>query len=172
MSLDRLFMEENIFKKTGPNLSTSDIETIENRLGVKFPEEYKQHLLKYNGGEPKRAWLSGLGNSEEPYNAFSSVIDYFYALYTDGNDRFDSFDDFFNIFQGRMPSHIFPIARDIAGNQICISAGAADHGYIYYWYHEEEADDDQEPDYRNLTLLAKNFKDFLEKLEYGRDDEE
>jgi len=164
-------MKENTFTEPGPHLSSLDIDAVQNRLYIKFPEDYRQYLLKYNGGQPQRSLLFGLGTSVEPYSAFSSSIHYFYALYNDSEDHYDNFEDFFHILKGRMPTHIFPIARDLAGNQICISSGFDDYGYIYFWDHEEEADEDEEPDYRNLTLLSKSFKEFIEKLEWSREDE-
>ncbi len=43
-------MQENPFLKTAPFLPESDIAKIQTELGIVFPEEYRQHVLKYNGG--------------------------------------------------------------------------------------------------------------------------
>jgi hypothetical protein len=36
---------------TYPKLTVSEIEEVEEFVGLSFPYEYKAHLLQYNGGE-------------------------------------------------------------------------------------------------------------------------
>ncbi|WHX50170.1 SMI1/KNR4 family protein [Paenibacillus woosongensis] len=38
---------------TDEQLNENDIITMENSLGVKFPEDYKNCIKKYNGGYPE-----------------------------------------------------------------------------------------------------------------------
>lgn len=48
-------MGKNKFFKCEKALSESDIINVEDRLGIKFPEDFKAHYLLYNGGEPEKA---------------------------------------------------------------------------------------------------------------------
>lgn len=51
-------MEKIKFFNSEKTLLESDIIHIENRLGIKFPTDFKAHYLLYNGGEPeKNVWV-------------------------------------------------------------------------------------------------------------------
>jgi hypothetical protein len=65
------------FVNTEAILSIQEIEKIENFCGLIFPDEYKNHLLKYNGGqcEPNLFMFNENGRNTE------SFIDWFLAIY-------------------------------------------------------------------------------------------
>jgi cell wall assembly regulator SMI1 len=160
-------MNENVFLETEAKLLESDILRIEEKLTINLPEQYRTHLLKYNGGRPVRCAFSTLGVNEGNYSPFSSGVHYFYAIYEGKQENFETK---YNIFKGRMPANMIPIASDGGGNQICVSVSGNDYGHIYFWDHEDEADDDSTPDYSNLTHLADSLNDFIQRLEYDEDD--
>jgi len=136
-----------------------DIEEIESYVKLTFPNEYKEHLLKYNGGQCNPNIFEFSENSEITY----SNIDWFLAIYEGEYDNLRKHIELLKIESKRMPIHIIPIAHDSGGNLICISCGEKDYGYIYFWDHENEIDysfcDDY--NYSNLHLISKDFNTFL-----------
>lgn len=143
-------------------ITLADIEEIEALVGLFLPTEYKEHLLRFNGGrcEPNIFFF----NEGERINA--SSIHWFYAI--NPPEYYDLKDSIlgYKIEQNRMPKNIVPIACDPGGNAICISCGEKDYGFIYFWDHELEIDYDEEDDdnYSNLYFLASSFKEFIDGL--------
>lgn len=152
-----------IFSETEENITLSQIEEIEQYVGLIFPQQYKEHLLKHNGGrcEPNVfEFITDTGKLN------SSCINWFLAIYDGNYDNLKGAIESYKIEEKRMPIHILPIADDPGGNAICISTSGADEGYIYFWDHEQEVDytisDDS--DYSNLFFIAKSFNEFLSSL--------
>lgn len=42
-----------VFEETASPLSELDIKRVENRLGIRLPQDLKEHYLLYNGGRPR-----------------------------------------------------------------------------------------------------------------------
>ncbi len=152
-----------VFYNSKANLTLAQIEEIEQLYSLKFPEEYKLHLLKYNGGKCKPNVFKFTENG----NLTKSDINDFLAIY-DGN--YDNLSDDINTYkvqEKRLPNNILPIGNDSGGNLICISCYGNDIGYVYFWDHENEIDysvkDDS--DYSNLYFVANSFNQFLDNLE-------
>lgn len=150
------------FFETNDSISNSDISELESYVGLEFPSDYKDYLLKYNGGRCSPDVFSFIENDKET----NSSVDWFYGIHDDGSYSLKSNIDIFKIEEKRMPKHILPIAQDPFGNQICISCGSGDYGKVYFWDHENEVDyflnDDN--DYTNLYYIADGFSKFLDSL--------
>lgn len=150
------------FLETEPPTSFLQIGKIEELVGLKLNSEYKDHLLKYNGGY----CIPNVFSFNENGTCTRSSIDWFLAIYDGKADNLEIYIRNFKIDEKRLPSHILPIAHDPGGNLICISCGFSDEGYVYFWDHENEVDytieDDQ--NYDNLYLVAKSFGEFLDGL--------
>jgi len=147
------------FLETEEEITESQIQELESNLNFKFPEEYKNHLLKFNGGRCDPNVFS----FEENGAVTESSVDWFLALY-DG--EFDSLEDYFKICkidEKRMPSTFFPIANDPGGNLICMDTI---DNKIYFWNHECEVDYGQsgDDDRSNLYLIANNLNGFISSL--------
>jgi cell wall assembly regulator SMI1 len=147
------------FSKMKKPLTSEEIKEIEDYVGLTFPGEYTSHLLKYNGGKCTPNVFTFLENGKKS----SSCISWFLAIYDGEYNKLKDSIETFKIDEKRMPSHILPIANDPFGNQICISCGTLDYGYIYFWDHENEVDysvsgDD---DYSNLYLISRSLNEFL-----------
>ncbi|GAB3503497.1 SMI1/KNR4 family protein [Emticicia fontis] len=143
-----------IFEETKIATNESEIASLEKRLNTTLPSQYREHILKYNGGFPNKECFNTQGGGR-------SKIHYFYSIYDGKYSNFEKSFKTFKVIEKRMLSHIFPIAYDDGGNQICISTDDKDYGAIYFWNHEEETD---EPSYDNMYLIAKSFNDFLNCL--------
>jgi hypothetical protein len=151
-----------IFSKMEKAITPKEIEEIEYYIGLRFPEEYREHLLKFNGGQCVPNVFHFLENGKDS----SSCVNWFLGIYDGKYDSLKKDIDILKVEEKRMPSHMLPIADDPGGNMICISCGASDYGYVYFWDHESEVDytvsgDD---DYSNLYLIAKSFNEFLNGL--------
>lgn len=143
-------------------IELDDIIQLENECDISFPEEYKNHLLNYNGGSPEPNIFSFTENGKKT----NSRINYFYAINSGEFDDLKEVIETFKITEKRMPTHILPIAEDPFGNVVCISAGKIDYGYIYFWDHENEVDYGiaNDDDYSNLYFIAESFTEFINSL--------
>lgn len=150
------------FVNTEKSIKIDEIERLESLTGLTFPIEYKNHLLKYNGGQ----CVPNTFQFKENGKLTNSCIDWFLAVYDGDSDNLEEYINIVKIEEKRMPTHILPIAHDPLGNLICISCKNRDYGQIYFWNHEDEVDYEMttDDDYANLYLLAKDFNSFLEGL--------
>lgn len=151
-----------IFSQTEASLNLLQIEVIEKFIGLDFPSEYKDHLLKHNGGQPSPNVFS----FEEYGKLTDSCVDWLLAIYEGEYDNLKNYIDTYKIQEKRMPLHILPIAHDPGGNLICISCDYDNKGSIYFWDHEKEVDYNlsDDSDYSNLYLIANSFDEFIDGL--------
>ncbi|HEY5744451.1 MAG TPA: SMI1/KNR4 family protein [Chryseolinea sp.] len=150
------------FSQTEAKLNASQIEEVEEFVGLTFPVEYKEHLLKYNGGQCKPNFFEFTENGK----ASNSNLDWFLAIYEGKYDNLKEYIEIYKIEDKRMPVHMLPIAHDPGGNLICISCNGDDFGYVYFWDHENEVDYSLaiDRDYSNLHFISKSLPDFIDSL--------
>ena len=151
------------FCETEAPVGLLEINKAETYAGLKFPEEYRQHLLKYNGGRCEPNVFTFVEDGRET----SSCMDWCLAIHDGESDSLKDYIDTYQLEEKRLPTHFLPIAHDPGGNLICMSCAGEDEGHIYFWDHETEVDygiaDD--PDYTNLYLIAICFDVFLNSLQ-------
>jgi len=135
-------------------LSGSDIARIEEKLKVKLPEEYREFLLKYNGGKP-------IPDAVRHEGEYLDFVAFFYAA------RFNIYaDDLLrNVeeYSEYILDHYLPFAESPGGDVYCLSLKPDEHGSVYYWDHEM-ANYDGEPWEENMIKLARSFDEFLAGL--------
>lgn len=150
------------FSQTESKLSLAQIEEVEKYVRLDFPAEYKQHLLKYNGGQ----CTPNVFKFDENGNWTESCIDWFLAIYEGEYDNLKKYIQIYKLEEKRLPIHILPIAHDPGGNLICISCHIDDVGYIYFWDHENEVNYSvsHDTDYSNLHFVAKSLNEFIDGL--------
>ncbi|MBK9249747.1 MAG: SMI1/KNR4 family protein [Ignavibacteria bacterium] len=150
------------FSQMEGNVSLNEIEAMEKFIDLKFPNEYKAHLLQYNGGR----CFPNVFKYNENGNWIGSCVDWFLAIYDGKFDNLEKYFKTYKIEEKRLPAHMLPIAHDPGGNLICISCDTDDKGCLYFWDHENEVDycvkDDS--DYSNLYLIANGFNEFINGL--------
>ena len=164
-------------------LSDEDIREIEDRIGKSLPDDYKKFLQQYGevlfnksvGFKPvdKHALYQHDTEVGLPNPEFSgSQVSVFFGK---GSDYPSSLMAKLEVYDGRMPESVMPIADDGLGNKICIGIGSTNHGKVYWWDHHNEWDEDdyedeigvempEEAKFQNLYLLAPSFTKFLKKL--------
>lgn len=150
------------FFNTETPIGVSQIQDIEILLGLNFPQEYRKHLLEFNGGQctPNVFSFNDNGIITE------SCIDWFLAIYDGEFDNLKDYIETYKVKAKRLPFNIVPFAHDPGGNLICISCEGNDVGSIYFWDHEREVDYSIAGDnnYSNLYLIANSFNRFINGL--------
>ncbi|ELZ8935263.1 SMI1/KNR4 family protein [Cronobacter dublinensis] len=131
------------------------IADFEKRSKIILPDDYKDFLRKYNGGQPVPKSFRFYSNRED-----GSSIDWFLSL---GKDKYSNLQKYYQNFKERIPAGFLPIAHDAGGNLIILANNEENTG-IYFWDHEYEADEGEVPTMDNVYFIAKSFSDFLKSL--------
>ncbi|MBN2256593.1 MAG: SMI1/KNR4 family protein [Anaerolineaceae bacterium] len=138
----------------GP-LSRNRLNNFERSLNITLPNDYKDFLLKYNGGQPKPScfWIK--------QNQDGSGILNFYGLH-DGNKYLS-----ISTYKGKepygIPDSMIPIGEDGIGNYICISISNDCYGVIYFLDHDIHPYNDHNS-LKGITKIADNFTSFINSL--------
>ncbi len=142
------------------------IEALERELRTELPEQYRTFLAQYNGGYPEPDGFSFYNrypknHFESNTNVSKAILDRFLGLY-DG--EYDNLKKYLEVYKGRIPANMIPVAHDPGGNLICLALTGDDAGKIFYWKHDEEVEENETPDYRNIYFVAQSFDEFLSSL--------
>ena len=165
----KIYIEEEII---GYRINYKDIKDIESIIQCILPQDYKEFLLKHNGGSPNFDAFEIKNYFPNGSSSFTDIR-YFFGLCHDKKSVMKCYDIFDNIrcYEGRVPNELLPIATDSLGNLICLGIKEKYYGKIYFWHHEEESDREEKPWWKNITLIADSFTDFLSTLsKYELDD--
>lgn len=147
---------------SGVALTEDMILELENQFSIKLPQDYKEFMLRYNGGKPDGNW--GFDFFEKGTNSKTgSIIRYFEVLYTEETMKFDDLKAGYValVESGQIPCNLLPIADDPFGNIIFISVKGDDYGLVYFGNHELEA---TETGYLVMSQIANSFTEFTEML--------
>jgi hypothetical protein len=148
-----------VLESRGPEASESDIAGLETRLGFKLPLDYREFLLRYNGGDPVVGDVSGRDDDPDvPYQS-GDAVRYFFKLPTASDDV-----DEYEVLRPpaeipcELPRDILPIAEDSSRNLFILELGSK-KGCIRFWDHESF----DEP-VEQHRVLADSFGDFLSRF--------
>lgn len=146
------------FSECGKLINEFDVVAFEMKHDLVLPIEYRQFLLRHNGGVPLPCEFDFRSG---PYG--DSAIDRFLSLDESQKHNLETLLSQFTILEKRLSPHLIPIAEDTNGNFLCIGVQAEQAGKVFFWNHEEENDED-EPE-RNIYFLASSFDEFLSSLQ-------
>jgi hypothetical protein len=118
-----------------PPATPEQINSLEQRLGVALPTDYRSYLAGQNGGR--------LDNNHEAVNTVYGVG----AEVPDWANMADALD----VYASRLPNWLLPVAEDSYGNVFAISLRPQDNGSVWFWDHEEEAGEGEPPTQDTLT---------------------
>ena len=175
-TLDRKLAELRLRPRDGiayHPLTEKQVVEFERILGARLPRDYRAFISKYGDSfftdlvevapvEPPPAHIAGDGRP-----SFGSFF---------GSDAMglSELKERVRIFEGRMLPDIFSFGCDLWSNQFCLGVRGKDRGKVYlYDFHGEPAEEDYtdrgEPVpkdlwYQNLTLLARSFTDFIDRI--------
>ncbi|MCX7570162.1 SMI1/KNR4 family protein [Tumebacillus sp. DT12] len=138
-------------------LTPEELVAAEQRLKVVFPTDFREFLLKHNGGRPTPNKFDFIDTNGESSN---SQIDFFFAIFEGHIDNLE-IEYRARVEEDRLLPHFVPIANDPFGNLICLSVRSEDLGKVYFWDHEIEP---ETAGYENMSLIADSFTEFLGKL--------
>lgn len=136
-------------------IKTEDILIIERELKVELPLDYKNFLLKFNGGIVEKDdsnFVQVEGLSEE------IVIDVFFGIHQNTNSDILYWN---REMRDELLEKTIIIADDIIQGFIVLICEGEDKG-VYYWddaYNFETSDDES-----NVYWIADDFTSFLEQL--------
>lgn len=140
--------------------SEAAIACFESNVGFQLPQDYREFLLRSNGGEPVNPVFRFLA-SDGPYT--DSAVRYFFSI----SDKLTfSLAHKYGIYSGagRIAKEMLPIAADSGGNLVLLALAGPDAGKVFFWDHEIEALVDNPASVEHLTLIAKSFREFCDEL--------
>lgn len=143
------------FKECSKPITLEELQKVEERSGFCLPEDYKRFILKFNGGIPDAQFFSCVGWG-------GGSISKFYPITPDDQLYLSDYIDC-------IPRGLLCIGEEEGGNNIHIAVIGKNKGKVYYQHHEVGSDD-VEPSFRDVFLIAKNFDDFLNELDYSEDE--
>ena len=138
-----------------PPINESDLVKYEQEINARFPTDFREFLVKHNGGIPNPSAftvdMKGFKNRTR-----------LRRLLGIGDENEESFKNFMRVYRHRIPTDFLPIGLEISGGLVCIAIRDVNYGNVYFWDHNWEAE--EEPDYSNVYLLADSFSSFLDQL--------
>jgi len=164
-------MEPNTFSGIEQPIVPADLEAIEHEYSFILPDDYKTHLLRYNGGSPQHSIFIEIqpdgSRAERDISDFYSVR---FGTSTLGRSL--------ELLRDELHPDLVPFGSETGGDQFVLSVGPQDYGAVYYIAHEfyhapeyeydEETDESTPPaplDYGSgVYFLAPSFTDFLNGL--------
>jgi cell wall assembly regulator SMI1 len=141
-----------VFEETASPLSEVDIKRVERRLGIRLPQDLKEHYLLHNGGRPRPRFFVKDG---EAYD-----VDKFLSMNTGA--RGSSFERTYTILVVQTPEFprgYIPFASDEGGDHFMYSVKPDSFGNIMFNQHEDYGDDD-----RYVVFLAPTLREFINSL--------
>jgi SMI1-KNR4 cell-wall len=145
--------------ETSEAVTEDMITQFEIQIETAFQSNYRDFLQHYGGYAFDR--LVCYPYLEPFYGGKEGSLDLFFGLIDDEN--YGLLNNW-NIYKGRMPSNLLPIATDPGGNIICLSLDKETQEAIYFWDHSEEGIDNKSPRYSNIYLVANSFDEFMNSL--------
>jgi cell wall assembly regulator SMI1 len=138
-------------------LTPEALQEAEQRLGRKFPEEYKRFLLKHHGGHPEPCGFAFVRQGQKDWG----VIAYFLTL----TGEHETIASYLVSYEDRTPRDTLPIARDPGGNPILLTLGGKNQGKVYFWMRDHEPEDpDEVQEYDYMGFVANSLDEFLRAL--------
>lgn len=159
-------------------MSESEVEAVEVGLGLRLPDPYRKFLLTFGACSPKEIVVYDpvLRLPSEISTSGKGNLAIFYGDESDVDDAY-SIQRRIQVFSGRVPANLIPIADNGGGSQILLGISGEEAGKVYFWdlnnepFDEEDYMEDYgmarppEAMFENVYLIAQSFGDFLERLE-------
>jgi hypothetical protein len=116
------------FTRASSPLKKTDIEKIEQSLGIELPKALRQQYLKSNGGTPARVVF--VTEDDE------ITVDYFLPLKSRSKLLPTALEAYRSLQEEKaVPPHFFPFADDPSGDLFLVDTSTPD-GQVYFWVHD------------------------------------
>lgn len=138
----------------GNPITEKQLGDLERELGARLPTQYRQFLLKFNGGSPSHdvVGVEGLSGGSTDVQEFFGINTIIESSDLRWNKRWLS---------DRIPPHMLPIACDSGGSIFCLSLSGEDSGKVIYVDLQFVGEPEQKVTY---YAVADNFDGFLGKM--------
>ncbi|MFD3511051.1 SMI1/KNR4 family protein [Nocardia sp. NPDC058666] len=137
------------YRVVGEPALLTEVDRLAKHLDTVLPGEYRTYLLESDGG-----WLED--NDQ--------AIDEIFGVGANIGEGISIWDQL-EVYDGRVPKWLLPIARDSYGNLIALSLRLGDLGTVWFWDHEEEGDDEAlPPTCENISMISSSWTEFLDGL--------
>lgn len=140
----------NKFANTKPKITNKDIQEIEMRYNFTFPNEYREHYLSYNGGEPEKYVFVDEDGDEY-------IIQQFIPINVGNRDL----DSVLNVLRRDhiIQDWLIPFAEEPSGDLYCFSISDDSEGEVYLWYHEVIDNPDD-----SYSYLCSSLSEFINRM--------
>lgn len=136
---------------------------VEAKLNVKLPNDYKEFLLKYNGGRPAKDCFPLIDClNDEEQNIDISTISLFYNVADDLINNIINENIAFR--KSKAMFDLVTVGETVRGGRICICISGADYGKVYLCCCETDGTYDQNQPCDKKYLIASRFTDFINSL--------
>ncbi|WP_230574245.1 SMI1/KNR4 family protein [Bacillus rhizoplanae] len=144
-----------------------DVKNVEQELGINFPLDYIECVMKNNGAHVSPEVFEVEGKRK----VFGTLLTY-------DMDDDENIIELFNDYKDTLPAELVPFAFDPAGNLICFDyKNDKNNPVVVFWEHEnagekemlmrEEGLTEEQVEERareNVFYVASDFTEFLNKL--------
>jgi|GEM_PF-153509 len=140
----------NAVRSFADDLSSDDIESAENELGVKFPNTLVDFYKKVNGGYfIRNCWKT----SDDTIYIVGQILPIKHTLTSSKISLENSYSTLSR--EKMLPIGFIPFAIDFAGNYFCVSAK---DGKVYWLSHEHSIEDEFD---KAVTVISDGIKEFV-----------
>lgn len=124
-------LERTLFRSPRPE----DVSRIEAKIGGELPGAYRYFLERWGGGYlgDSEAFITAPISDSCPWGEDVSP-ELWYQLREDDQDSLESI---LNVYQGRLPRGVLPLAHDAFRNEICLDVNGSFPGSVWFWDHEQ-----------------------------------
>ncbi len=129
-------------------LQDADVLSVEQALGVTFPEDYRECVKKCHGGRPRDNNFSFVDPVVGRMESCLAVLLSF------SDDDVENIVETHRRLQPYLPEGVIPIGDDGGGDFVCFQYTAQDSPSVVYWHHGD----------RSVVPLSGSFSAFLEML--------
>jgi hypothetical protein len=157
MPIESKLRELGVEVTTTPPSEASLAHFERDKIGAPLPDDYREFLKTYNGGQFKT--VVSYRSLESLYpgkNAFEGIVDSFHGLFE--NHQIHDLLYAIDCFKEDLPKGCIPIAENIFGDQICIGILGEHRGEIRFWDHDVDASSGT---IENLPLIARTLDQFV-----------
>jgi hypothetical protein len=145
----------NIGRDDFGSITARTLDAFESRLELNLPKMYREFLIELNGGTPNPSHVHFLNDDLQA----STQLRYLPGIH-DGED-WARLPWYVEQYHHRVPIGYIPIGIDTLGSLFLMSVQGPMSGRVYFWDHNLEH---APPTFDNMSFVAANFTDFLDKL--------
>ena len=148
---------------SGEKLTKGSLERFEKILGKSLPSDYRDFMMKDNGGTPEEDLAFSFIDVTTNSTNNSDIRELFVFYEDEDNDNFDDIGRIYNsmVNENLIPPYFLPIGDDSGGNPICMNLSENEYGSVWFCDHELE---NKDTGFLASSKIADSFTGFLSAL--------